>query len=271
MHLSLQAPCAWLALHAEADIRGRIRYGFWSRSRSSGRLTRDLGCLNEPYAFSAPHVRPWYFADPKVRRPDTVIFDTTQFDFTMTILSGLPGAGKSRWIECERAGGMVAGQPVVHLDQIRAAMGVDPGDNQGTVRQEALAQSRHWLATRRSFVWDGLNLDRDRRGPLCTLARNYGVRIQLVYLERPEVELRARNRARAQVVPDAVVDRMLRHWEPPSLAESHEMTLVLQDPPRHFPKARMTSYAYPYKNVGHNITYSDASRFASDASLAPRG
>ena len=147
------------------------------------------------------------------------------------LTSGLPASGKSTWIARERAlGGLVEGQPVVSMDVVREEMGVDPWEDQGTVRQTALKRARVLLAAKQPFIWDALNLDWQRRQPLTALCDDYGARIRFAYVEAPEAEMRAQNREREMRVPEAVIDGMLRKWEPPTLVECHELTLAVREP-----------------------------------------
>lgn len=52
-----------------------------------------------------------------------------------------------------------------------------------------------------------------------------------MYVEAPHDVTRARNRARAARVPDAAIERMLRKWDPPTLAECHELLTVVREAP----------------------------------------
>jgi predicted kinase len=223
-----------LEILADADARGRVCKD-WQRIIDNVALfaeaARDEGCFGTPYPFFNDHSRTRYFLSPETRDPAAELFDTTDRGFTVTLMSGMPGSGKSSWIARETApGGPLEGQPVVSMDRLRAEMRVKPDDDQGAVRQAALKRARELLAARRPFVWDAVNLDRQRRSPLASLCNDYGARVRMVYVEAPEPEMRGRNRARESRVPDAAIDRMLRHWEPPSLAECHELVLVVEEP-----------------------------------------
>lgn len=50
--------------------------------------------------------------------------------------------------------------------------------------------------------------------------------MRLVHVEAPAAVLGARNRSRADAVPEAVIARMLRRWEPPDRTEAHEVLHV---------------------------------------------
>ena len=229
-----------LEILADADARGRMcddRRRLIDNVALFAEAARDEGCFGVPYPFFNDHARVRYFLEPGTRDPDAELFDTTDEAFIVTLMSGMPGSGKSTWISRETApGGLVAGQQVVSMDRLRVEMKVKPTDDQGTVRQAALKRARELLAARRSFVWDAVNLDRQRRSPLAALCCDYGARIRMVYVEATEQEMRARNKSRDEQVPDGVIDKMLRHWEPPSPTECHDIVMAVEEPE---PRRRM--------------------------------
>ncbi len=223
-----------LEILADADARGRVctdRQRIIDNVALFAEAARDEGCFGSPFPFFNDHARMRYFLAPETRDPAAELFDITDQAFTVTLMSGMPGSGKSTWISRETApGGLVAGQQVVAMDRLRVEMKVKATDDQGTVRQAALKRARELLAARRSFVWDAVNLDRQRRSPLAALCYDYGARVRMVYVETPEPEMRLRNRERDAQVPDAVIDKMLRHWEPPSLTECHDLVVAVEEP-----------------------------------------
>jgi predicted kinase len=224
---SLQVENRLLALQAEADARGRICVDqdlLIENVELFREMCRELGCYDRPFPFHNDHSRLQYFRTPESKRPGVQLHDTTDEAFTVTIMSGMPGSGKSTWRDQARsAGGLVDGQPVVSMDEIRIEMKVRPTDDQGQVRQEALRRARVLLAARQPFVWDGVNLDWQRRQPLAGLCLDYGARIRFAYVEAPADRLLRHNHERKAQVPTDVIDRMLRKWEPPTLVEGHEV------------------------------------------------
>jgi putative nucleotidyltransferase with HDIG domain len=231
---SLQVENRLLAMMAEADARGRIctdRQRIIDNVELFRDMARDENCYDRPFLFYNDHARMRYFQNPEIRDPRAELYDTTDPDFTVTVLSGLPGAGKSTWIAAAvKPGGELEGQTVVSMDLLRAEMKVKPDDDQGTVRQAALKRARENLASRRSFVWDALNLDWQRRQPIASLCMDYGARVRYAYVEAPEATVLAQNRSRAARLPEPVILKMLRRWEPPTLTECHELTLSIASP-----------------------------------------
>jgi predicted kinase len=138
-------------------------------------------------------------------------------------MSGLPGAGKDRWVaeHCKDL-------PVVSLDRLRADLDVDPEDEQGTVVQAAREEARGHLRAGRSFVWNATNVSRRVRAICTRLFADYDARIRIVYVEVPIATWRAQNRARKKPVPERVLDELLDKWEVPDRTEAHAVEHVVR-------------------------------------------
>lgn len=209
---------AWLA---EADLRGRRCEDQAARIDDVGLFAlyaEELGCLDGPWPFANDHSRAMFFSRSD-RDPQWAAYDDTRF--TVTLMSGLPGSGKSRWV-AEHAGEL----PVIELDALRRELGVAPSQPQGAVIDAARGRARELLRRGQGFVWDATNLTRTIRRALVELFYGYGARVRIVYVEAPAAELPGRNRERAQPVPENVLARMLRQWDPPDPTEAHEVVVV---------------------------------------------
>ena len=125
-------------------------------------------------------------------------------------MSGLPGAGKDRWI-AENASDI----PVVSLDAIRGDLGVKPEDDQGAVAAQAKEVARGYLRQARAFVWNATNTTRVMRRQLIGLLADYHARVRIVYVETAWNELLRRNRARSVPVPEAVLRRLAEKLDVP--------------------------------------------------------
>jgi predicted kinase len=221
IRMSQTAPLRELGWLAEADLRGRECPDQQERIDDVTLFcdyAEELGCLRAPWAFANDHARVEFFRRPD-RDPTWAAHDDTRM--RVTVMSGLPGAGKSRWV-AEHA----AGEPVVELDAIRRELGIGPDEPQGKVIDVARGRARVHLREGRPFVWDATNLSRTLRKALLGFCLDYRARVRLVYVEAPAHALFLRNRERSHPVPENVLGRMMRRWEPPDATEAHELVFV---------------------------------------------
>jgi predicted kinase len=220
--ISQTARCDHLALLAEADARGRV-------CADPGRILDNIelfraycqehGCLSAPYPFASAHAR---FQVLGGRQRDMAHVPHEAFRCEAVLMSGFPGAGKDRWIREH-----LPALPVVSLDRLRSELDVSPDEAQGGVVAAAREEAREHLRAGRSFVWNATNLSRRVRGQSIRLFADYGARVRVVYVEVPEVALRAQNRGRRAVVPERVIDALLERWEVPDVTEAHEVTYAV--------------------------------------------
>lgn len=173
-------------------------------------------CLDRPRAFASDHARFQYFRTPG-RDPDYAAYDDTRL--TVTVMSGLPGAGKDSWITEHRPD-----LPVVSLDVLRSQLRIPATADQRPVAAAAYEAARQHLRAGRSFVWNATNVSRRTRQQCIGLVADYHGRVELVALEAPPDVLGLRNQARADPVPHAVIDRLVRRWELPDPTEAHSVT-----------------------------------------------
>jgi len=219
MHVSPRV----LAALVTADVLGRECADKGEMLASLEMFTQfagEMGCADGPAKFESAHHRFMYFVGGKSR--EYVPFDDTKFE--VVLLSGLPGSGKSTWVR-----GRAAGWAVISPDEIRAELGVDPGDaaEQGRVGQVARDRAKELLRAGKSFVWDATNISRDMRAQLVALCAGYGAFVRIVYVEAPWGEMLARNRARKNAVPESVMGRLMARLEVPSATEAHEVEFVV--------------------------------------------
>ena len=221
--LSQVARCDHLALLTRADALGRI-------TRDPQRLLDNIdlfaalaegeGCERAPYAFPSDHTRFLYFRD-EGRDPHTLAFDDTRCE--VVVMSGLPGSGKDRWIRDN------LDLPVISLDGIREELDMPATGEQGAVINAARDRAREHLRRGEPFVWNATCLGRDIRRRIIDLCAAYRARVRVVYLEVPRARLLQQNRARAAVVPEAAIERMLRLWEPPDATEAHRVDWIVAE------------------------------------------
>jgi len=144
-----------LCLHAKADALGRVCQDQQSilEHVSLAALTfQEAGCFNTQFAFANDESRVAFFEledrDPHYKAHE-------DFECTVTVMSGLPGAGKDTWIAPQRPD-----HPVVSLDLIRIELGISASDNQGHVIQAAHERAREYLRAGTDFVWNATNVTR---------------------------------------------------------------------------------------------------------------
>ncbi len=215
--LSWQLRCDLLAAVTEADGRGREcedQEDLLQRVEMFGELCREQSCWTraQPHADSA-FAAYEYFRNTE-RAASYVPHDESVCE--VVLLCGLPAAGKDTY-----AARVYPDLPVVSLDRIRHAEGIDPRSPQGPVAQRAREEAKALLRTQKSFVWSATNLSRQRRQPLIDLFVSYRARVHLVYLEASRETLRERNQSRREPVPEKAIEKMYRHWEVPTPDEAH--------------------------------------------------
>ena len=207
-----------LCLHAKADALGRVCDDQQAvlESVSLAALTfQEVGCLHTSFTFANDESRVAFF-ELEDRDPHYAAHEN--FKCTVTVMSGLPGAGKDTWVAHNRPD-----HPVVSLDLIRDELGVSATDNQGQVIQASHERAREYLRAGTDFVWNATNVTRQNRSKVLRLLRDYGARVEIVYVEVSPDQLRRQNRNRPDAVPDAVIDHLARKLEPPELWEAQQI------------------------------------------------
>ncbi|MBN9670918.1 ATP-binding protein [Roseibium aggregatum] len=212
-----------LCLHAEADARGRIcgdKNSILDNVALARQLFEDNKCLSESFAFANDESRVAFF-----ERSDRDPYFAAHEDFrcNVIIMSGLPGSGKDTWIGNNRPD-----LPVVSLDAIRKELDEKGTGNQGRVVQAAYEMARGFLRERQDFVWNATNVTEQLRAKPIRLLRDYGARIEIVYLEPHPDRLLAQNRNRYQAVPETALANLLNKFEPPGDWEAHAVHRVVE-------------------------------------------
>jgi putative nucleotidyltransferase with HDIG domain len=209
----------WLSILAESDIRGRHcadQQELLDRVLMFREFCQEHQCFDRPRMFPSDHSRFSYFRSTS-QLSEREVFDDTKS--SVVIMSGLPAAGKDTWIAQN-----LPELPVVSLDAIRKIIKVDPEDNQAPVVAAAREQARSYLRSGQKFVWNATNVSSSLRHSLISWMAPFKPNITIVYVEPASFEvLQQRNRKRKSPVPEAVLDRLLRRLEVPTLSEAHSV------------------------------------------------
>jgi predicted kinase len=221
---SYQARLDHVTLLAQADVDGRIASDLpdlHSRLALFREYVQEQGCWQQPYPFASDHGRFIYFTNSSTH-PDYVPYDDTTCE--VSLLSGLPGAGKDTWLAR-----MPLPQPVISLDDLRAEMDVRPGDNQGRVTAAARQQARTYLRQGQDFIWNATNVTQPLRRRLISLFTGYKARVRIVYRETSWPELLRRNRERPQPIPESVLTTLLPKLNVPDKTEARQVEWVIEE------------------------------------------
>ena len=216
--ISQTARCDLLAQLSRADALGRVcddQEELLGKISLFEELCREYGCLESPREFPSAHSRFEYFRSES-RSPEYLSHE--DFSCNVTVLSGLPGAGKDTWISRH-----MPGVPVVSLDALRAELDEDATGSQGRVVQAARERAREFLRSHEGFVWNATNLSRDLRAQVIDLLTAYRAHVRIVYIETAPEFLFQQNKERTNPVPAGAIERMLDRWQVPSPIEAQEV------------------------------------------------
>lgn len=210
-----------LYLFALADTRGRHAREM-SRPEEVLHLWRDLAtehaCLDTPYAFANDQARFLFF-----RQSEGNLHFIPHEDYRckVTMMCGLPGAGKDTWLAKHRPR-----LPVVSLDAIREDLDIDATDNQGHVIQEARERCREKLRARTDFAFNATSVTLSLRKRWIDLFTDYGARIEIVHIEPPLATVLRQNAKRPDPVPSSVIHKLASKMDVPDITECHDLVMV---------------------------------------------
>ena len=142
----------------------------------------------------------------------------------IVLLVGLPGAGKSTWLERMGATGLSS-------DAIRKLLADDEGDQSihAVVFQTLRYLLEKRLAVGRPVTYiDATNLTPAERAPYIRIGRARGCEVEAVFFDVPLEVCRARNARRARVAPEAALARMAAKLAPPALEEGFARVTVVR-------------------------------------------
>ncbi|HYW46100.1 MAG TPA: ATP-binding protein [Bryobacteraceae bacterium] len=133
----------------------------------------------------------------------------------IVVLVGLPGSGKSTYLERIGAAGLSS-------DTIRRWLADDETDQ--TIHDRVFQTLRYLLRQRlaigRAVTYiDATNLTPGERAPYIAIGQSYGCDVEAVFFDVPLEVCRERNAGRHRMVPDEALAKMAARLAPPSPAE----------------------------------------------------
>jgi predicted kinase len=142
----------------------------------------------------------------------------------IVVLVGLPGSGKSTYLEQLGVNGLSS-------DAIRKLLVDDETDQ--TVHVRVFQTLRYLLEQRlaigRAVTYiDATNLTPEERGPYLAIGRAWGCDVEAVFFDVPLEICLERNARRPRVVPGEAMAKMAAKLAPPSVEEGFTRVTVLE-------------------------------------------
>ena len=150
--------------------------------------------------------------------------DTSSEPQRIVVLVGLPGSGKSTYLER-------LGITPISSDAIRQLLADDATDQ--TIHGRVFATIRYLVRQRLAIGRpvthvDATHLIPDERRPYLKIAQGYGCQIEALFFDVPLQVCLERNRARARVVPEDAMRAMAAKLVPPSVDEGFSRVAVVR-------------------------------------------
>lgn len=180
---------------------------------------KELNCYETSFKFSNNYTKIKYLNNDNIWYHQELYDDT---DLEVILISGLPGTGKDTYIKNN-----FSSLPMISLDDLREKLNVDPEDEQGTIYNLAKEKAKEYLRNKQPFVWNATNLTNLIRQKQIKLFHDYHAKVRIIYLETSYEEVLLRNSSRNRVVPESVINKMLRNLNIPENYESEKVEWII--------------------------------------------